>query len=218
MNSNHEIIEYNKDLPLKLFCQRIGSVGKHWHRSIEILLVLSGNMDVLVENEHYVLKENDLLLINSNQVHETYSEDCVLIALQLRLSKFHMEWLNAEAPFFLCNSALQGENKNFDTIRSLIAKLIQQNTSTSSYTTLLSYSHACQLIYELLAHFRTEPPAFPRTRKQMERLGDIIRYIEENYASEITLTDLAAREFLSPSYLSHIFFFFFFHLFFLKRI
>ncbi len=205
MNSKHEIIEYNKDLPVKLFCQRIGSVGKHWHRSIEILLVLSGNMDVLVENEHYILNENDLLLINSNQVHETYSDDCVLIALQLRLSKFHMEWLAAEAPFFLCNSALQGDNKNFDTLRSLIAKLIQQNTDTSSYTRLLCYSLACQLIYELLAHFRTEPPAFPRTRKQMERLGDIIRYIEENYASEITLKDLAAREFLSSSYLSHFF-------------
>ncbi len=205
MNSKHEIIEYNKDLPIKLFCQRIGSVGKHWHRSIEILLVLSGNMDVMVENEHYVLNENDLLLINSNQVHETYSDDCVLIALQLRLSKFHMEWLDAEAPFFLCNSSQQGENKNFDTIRCLIARLIQQNTSTSSYTRLLSYSHACQLIYELLAHFRTEPPAFPRTRKQMERLGDIIRYIEDNYAKEITLTDLADREFLSPSYLSHFF-------------
>ncbi len=205
MNSNHEIIEYGKDLPIKLFCQRIGSVQKHWHRSIEILLVLSGNMDVWVENEHFTLNENDLILINSNQVHETYSEDCVLIALQVRLSKFHMDWLNAETAFFFCNSVIQGNNKHFDNIRRIIAQLIRLNSSTSSYTRLLSYSHACQLIYGLLIYFKAEQPAVMRTKKQMERLKSVIKHLEDNYAKDITLNDLAAREYLSPSYLSHFF-------------
>ncbi len=205
MNSNHEIIEYSKDLPIKLFCQRIGSVQKHWHRSIEILLVLSGDMEVWVENEHFTLKENDLILINSNQVHETYSKDCVLVALQVRLSMFHMDWLIADTPFFLCNSATQGNNPHFDNIRRIIAELIYLNSSTSSYTQLLSFSHACRLIYDLFIYFKAEKPAVIRTQKQMERLHNIIRYIEENYAKEITLNDLAAREYLSPSYLSHFF-------------
>ncbi len=205
MNSNHEIIEYSKNLPIKLFCQRIGSVQKHWHRSIEILLVLSGDMEVWVENEHFTLKENDLILINSNQVHETYSNDCVLIALQIRLSMFHMDWLTAETPFFLCNSVIQGNNRHFDNIRRMIAQLIQLNSSTASYTQLLSFSYACRLIYDLFIYFKGEKPAVVHTRKQMERLRNIIRYIEENYANQITLKDLAAREYLSPSYLSHFF-------------
>ncbi|WMJ85432.1 GH39 family glycosyl hydrolase [Anaerocolumna sp. MB42-C2] len=205
MNSNHEIIEYSKNLPIKLFCQRIGSVSKHWHRSIELLLVLSGDLDVWIETERFTLKENDLILINSNQVHETYSKDCVLIALQVRLSMFHMDWLNTENVFFHCNSSLQINNKHFDYIREIIAKLIELNTSTVSYNQLLSYSYACRLIYELLIHYKAEQPAVVRTQKQMERLGKLIEYIEKNYNREITLHELAELEYLSPSYLSHFF-------------
>ncbi len=205
MISIHEIIEYSKDLPIKLFCQRIGSVQKHWHRSIELLLVLSGSMDVWIENDHFSLTENDIILINSNQVHETYSEDCVLIALQIRLSMFHMDLLNPDNVFFLCNSHIQGNNKHFDNIRHMIAQLIQLNSNTSSYTQLISYSHACHLMYELLLYFKVDQPTVVRSQKQIERLRNIIQYIEENYTQKITLDDIAEREFISSSYLSHFF-------------
>lgn len=205
MDSIHEIIEYSKDLPMKLFCQRIGSVQKHWHRSLEILLVLSGDLDIWLENEHYRLKENDLILINSNQVHETYSDDCVLLALQIRLSMFHMEWLNPETAFFSCNSSLQGNNRHFDYIRSLMAQLIQLYSSTSDYTQLVSYAHACNLMHELLLYFKTEQPAVVRSKKQIEHLYSIIEFIDKNYNRQISLKDIAAQEFLSASYLSHFF-------------
>ncbi len=205
MDSIHEIIEYSKDLPLKLFCQRIGSVQRHWHRSIELLLVLSGDLDIWLENEHFKLKENDLILINSNQVHETYSEDCVLLALQIRLSMFPMEWLNPETAFFSCNSSIQGDNKHFDDIRSLMAQLIQQYSSTSEYAQLISYSHACKLMHELLLYFKTEQPAVVRSKKQLEHLYNIIDYIDKNYTRQISLNDIAAQEYLSASYLSHFF-------------
>ncbi|QHQ60269.1 helix-turn-helix domain-containing protein [Anaerocolumna sedimenticola] len=205
MNSNHELIEYSKNLPIKLFCERIGSVQKHWHRSIELLLVLSGDLEVLVEDEQFTLKENDLILINSNQVHETYSKDCVLIALQVRLSMFHMDWLNSENVFFQCNSCIQGNNEHFDYIREIIAKLIELNTSTVSCNQLLCFSYVCRLIYELLRHFKAEQPSVIRTQKQMERLQNIIEYIENNFNREITLNELAGTVYLSPSYLSHFF-------------
>jgi xylan 1,4-beta-xylosidase len=78
LKDTHETIEYSKDLPIKLFCQRIGTVEKHWHRSIELLLVLSGTLTVRVENHKYTLQEDDILLINADQVHDTNSEDCIL--------------------------------------------------------------------------------------------------------------------------------------------
>ncbi len=205
MDSIHEIIEYSKDLPMKLFCQRIGSVQRHWHRSLEILLVLSGELNIWLENEHYRLEENDLILINSNQVHETHGDDCVLLALQIRLSMFHMEWLNPETAFFSCNSSLQGDNKHFDYIRSLMAQLIQLYSSSSDYTQLISYGLACNLMHELLLYFKAEQPAVVRSKKQIEHLYSIIEYLDKNYNRQISLNDIAAQEYLSASYLSHFF-------------
>ena len=71
----HEIINYQSNVPIKLFYQRIGSVAKHWHNSIEILFVLSGTMSVTVEEKEYTLREDDILLVNPHHIHETSSPD-----------------------------------------------------------------------------------------------------------------------------------------------
>jgi len=215
MNSAHEIIEYRKELPIKLFCQRIGLVNKHWHRSIEILLVLSGSMDICIEDKHYSLSENDLILINSNQVHETYSEDCVLIALQIRLSLFQSNWHDPEKVYFNCNSGIcksdvpkkdfTNNPAYFDILRQLIARLIQINTSNSTNAHLLSVSYLFALMNELFLHFEAAPPIIQRSQKHMDRLKNILDYIEENYNQDLTLTGLAAREYLTPPYLSSFF-------------
>lgn len=201
----HETIEYSKDLPIKLFCQRIGIVEKHWHRSIELLLVLSGTLVVRVENRKYVLQENDILLINSDQVHDTSSEDCVLVLLQMSLSRFHLNWLTPESVHFDCNSTVQANSKAFDQIREIIARLIKLNSSTSPSSQLLQLSYAYHMLYLLLFHFVSHNPDKIRPPKQLERLKHIIRYVEENFQKNITLTEIAEREALTPPYLSFFF-------------
>jgi Beta-xylosidase len=204
LTDTHEMIEYNKNMPIKLFCQRIGVVTKHWHRSIEILLVLSGTLQVRVENQQYELQENDILLINSDQVHDTSSDDCVLVLLQMRLSSFHLDWLNPETIHFECNSSMQENSPAFDQIRELIARLIKLNATSSSHQ-VLSLSYAYQIIYVLLQNFISSNPGKLRPPKQMERLKHIIRYVEENYQRDLTLTEIAQEECLTPPYLSSFF-------------
>ncbi len=204
LTDTHEMIEYNKNLPMKLFCQRIGVVTKHWHRSIEILLVLSGTLQVRVENQQYVLQENDILLINSDQVHDTCSEDCVLVLLQMRLSSFHLDWLNPESLHFDCNSSQHKNSPAFDQIRELIARLIKLNAASAS-NQVLSLSYAYQIIYILLQNFVSSNPGKLRPPKQMERLKHIIRFVEENYQRDLSLTEIAKKEGLTPPYLSSFF-------------
>lgn len=204
LKDTHETIEYSKNLPIKLFCQRIGTVEKHWHRSIELLFVLSGTLTVRVENHKYTLHEDDILLINSDQVHDTNSEDCILVLLQMRLSRFHYDGLNLEALYFDCNSTTKKNNEAFDQLREIIARLIQLN-SGSSYSQLLRLSYAYHILYLLLHNFLSQSPNRSRPPKHMERLKRIIRYIEENYQKDISLTEIAEREALTPPYLSSFF-------------
>ncbi len=202
---SHEIIDYTNTLPIKLSFMRIGHAPMHWHNSLEILYILSGTMTLKIENSIYQLVEDDIALVNPNQIHETDSPDCTLIVLQLRLSMFHLDWLDVETLVFDCNSSTRPK-EDFQPLKGHIAKLIHSNANTSLHNELLNYAYSNQLMHELLTNFRVNTPDNPwRSKKHLERLKAITSYIEENYPGEITLTSMASHEYLTPAYLSHFF-------------
>ena len=59
----HELIIPNEDLPFKMF-EFEGKNGnyrraKHWHRSVEIFLVLEGRLEFYIDNRAYPLEAPD---------------------------------------------------------------------------------------------------------------------------------------------------------------
>ena len=80
MDNIHEIISFSSEIPLKIFIQHIGSSSKHWHTSIEILFVLSGEVTITVDDATMQLKPEDVIVINSNALHELYAKDSELAA------------------------------------------------------------------------------------------------------------------------------------------
>ena len=77
MDFRHELVLPNENLPFRLFVfeGKDGSykVSKHWHRSIEIFLVLEGSIDFYINAQLYQLGQGQFMLVNSNEVH---SIDC----------------------------------------------------------------------------------------------------------------------------------------------
>ncbi len=206
MNAAHEIIEYNEELPIKLFYQRIGSVSKHWHRSLELLFVLKGQLQVTVGNRFYLLEEDDILVINPNTLHETFSEDCVLLSLQMRLSMFRLSWLSPDSISFECNSAESTDKSQYDKIKRILAHMLQSNMEEAVRNSLTNYTYAYQLMDELVRNYRAEESEETLlSQKALIRLRSITDYLEAHYPEDITLTGMAEHEYMSPSYLSHFF-------------
>lgn len=203
----HEIINYQSNVPIKLFYQRIGSVSKHWHNSIEILFVLSGTMSTTVEGKAYTLHEDDILLVNPHHIHETSSEDCSLIVVQIRLEEFGLHWALPENIQFDCNSALDpGGADRYFWLKRLIVMLLKNNSADSEFSQLSNYTCAIELICELCEHFKMQSPVpAPHSIKYLNRLKSILDYMNQNYRENITLVDMARREYLTPSYLSAFF-------------
>jgi xylan 1,4-beta-xylosidase len=206
MNATHEIIEYNEDMPMKLFYQRIGNIAKHWHRSLELLFVLSGEMNVMIGSQSFVLKEDDIIVINPNVLHETCSKDCVLLSLQMRMSMFHMSWLTPEGISFHCNSSEVIDKAPYYKIKQLLARMLQSNFSGNLQNNLTNLSYAFQLMNELVQNFKAENnEEAVLSQKALVRLRSITDYIEAHFTQNLTLTDVATHEYMSPSYLSHFF-------------
>ena len=83
MDFRHELVLPNVDLPFRLFVfeGKDGNykVSKHWHRSIEIFLVLEGGIDFYINAQRYRLLPGEFMLVNSNEVHSIDSPETRII-------------------------------------------------------------------------------------------------------------------------------------------
>ncbi len=200
----HEIIEFKNDVPIKIFIQKLEDIPGHWHSSIEIFLVLSGKLTITTESETYHLLEDDIILINSNQLHEIQSNDNIVAVLQIKLS-FFKEWLK-ESTYFQCNSSVYHNKSRFWELKRIIAQLINVNYNGGESNDLLTLSLAYNLLHELMKDFKSyDIKAIDNNSKNLKRLRNIIQYLNDNYTENITLNMIAEREYLSTSYLSHFF-------------
>lgn len=90
MDARHEIIQFDSSSPIKVFMYKLGDVSRHWHESLELLLVLAGEVSIYANDALVTLRPDDIILINSNTPHELHAEDCVMIAVHIKLSKFQL--------------------------------------------------------------------------------------------------------------------------------
>ena len=199
-----ENMEFIDDMPIIVGIRNILEEPRHWHNRIEIFLVLSGNLQIVVESETYHLAEDDIILINSNQVHEIVSKDNVTVVLQINFAYFK-KWMD-ESSFFHCNSTIYHNKSKYTELKRMIAQLIYINYNEAEHNDLLSISLAYQIVLELIKNFKSyEQNVVSQNSKHLQRLRTIIQYLNSNYMEDITLEQIAEKEFLSSSYFSHFF-------------
>lgn len=206
MYEKHELIEFPSTIPMKFFMHKLGYVERHWHKSLEILMVLDGNIEITIDDTTYSLANEDIILINPNCIHEVRSESAVMIAVQIdtsRLIHFDQELTNI---LFDCNSTTNPSKEAFLGIRFIIAQMIQTISHHFQGSEYRINSLLYGLVSELVINFQIKnPDAVPKQTRQMQRLSRIMDYIENHYNTNFSLADLAEQEGLSVPYLSSFF-------------
>lgn len=203
MEQRHEIIHFSSKIPGKVFLHRLGSVPKHWHRSIELLFVLSGTVHIVVDDRNYVLRSTDVFVINSLATHELYADEAEMVAFQINLAKSPV-FDSCKNVYFDCCSANDSHNERYDYLRHLLARLIKENSMAENV--LLSHSLISQLLYELVTHFQAPQPEGSAVRqKSLKQLTQITDYINTHFDEGIGLGDVAEEFHFSHSYLSRFF-------------
>ncbi|MCR8642837.1 helix-turn-helix domain-containing protein [Paenibacillus sp. N1-5-1-14] len=210
MDYIYESIQIDKQLPIHLFLHQARYVADHWHDSVELLFVLRGSVDVYMQRQKSTLREEDVLVINSNEIHAIQSdEDNLLLALQIPVSFMKANFADLGHLTFHCKSFLYGpeEQEKFNEIRSLLAEMMWIYNKENYGYELKIKSLLFQLLYLLLWKFReSEGQAGSRiSSKYLKRMLSIVNYINDNYMKSLNLNDIADKEHLSVPYLSSFF-------------
>lgn len=209
MSSNYEIIRYKQGLNTRIVIHCVNQFKMHWHKELELLLVLKGEVQLIVNGNRQELKEDDLFLVNSGQVHSTSSHaDNILVAIQINPEACDHTYPQIKNTFFEWPS---DENRKeyqemFTELRRCIALMVSEYRRNEK-----GYQIAVEgyLNTMLLLILRNVPQSIKsdtlRNSKELQRIQNIIEYVNRHYTEKITLEQMAKNEYMSASYLSHFF-------------
>lgn len=207
MEYRHEIITFGDSIPVKCFVHELGHSARHWHNSMELLLVLSGSVHISIGSVNHELHADDMILVNCNESHELTAEHCVLAAIQIKLSMFDEKVVSAANLYFDCNSQTRPNDTGIRHVKRIIAQFVQAYALGGESRLLRAKSLSYALLSELITYFKVDrnEQEQNQSRYQYERITRIAGYINEHYAENITLQGLAEQEYLSVPYLSKFF-------------
>lgn len=198
----------NYAFPVNVSIEKIQSYEKgmflwHWHPEVELTLILSGEIEYQIEDNTYILSAGDGVFCNSNRLHSGHmhkSQDCSYLSVT-----FHPRFLYGYE-----NSVLNTKYVQFITANELWSSFHLQN-STPWQQDVLQKIHTIyelsqnkpadfelqvhilllNIWHRLYQHFSAEPNSDTKPKAYLQRLRDILLFIEEHYNQEISLEDVA---------------------------
>ena len=213
MAKEFEIVSNSQFRFLNVFLVRITSRTPHLHREIELGVILDGNVTLRKNSDTFELTKGDIFLINSMEAHEFISDNEGVLILSVQISMRLLESFLSEQPVirFCCSPRLMdvlGDNE-YDILTLLCTELAYSYLSDVSSV----YSYKCfgltaQLLYLLKKWIPNESlkqQEYLPMKQKTDRLLSILNYIDENFTFKLLLGDIAEREGLSVTYLSHLF-------------
>jgi len=198
----------NYAFPVNISIEKIesyetGTFLWHWHPEIELTLILSGQIEYQIEDSTYLLSAGNGVFCNGNSLHSGHmheGQDCTYLSIT-----FHPRFLYGYE-----NSILNTKYVNYITSNELWASLVLEKGISWQQEILSRMKDIYELSlnpsedYELQVHmlllnvwhklyqyFSTQPNEFAKPKQHLQRLRDILAFIEQNYNREISLEDVA---------------------------
>ena len=207
MNFSHELIVPETGFPFKLFIFEGGGGNyyreKHWHRSIEIFAVCSGELEFHIDNRKWHLTPGNFMIVNSNEVHSVDSPlPNETIVLQIPLKLFE-DYFTGEQFIWFSHEPGRRDERFMELIRELYGTYGRKACGYDLKMKSLFY----QIMYLLVKDYRLMEvdDASVRKNKNLNKLSAITSYMKENYRNSLSLEKVAEEFGYSPTYLSRMF-------------
>lgn len=173
----------------------------HSHKDIEILYVLEGNVDIRISERVYSAEAQDIILINSGEEHSFQMSEKGLVSL-ISLDYYELQRiLKRSKPSFLCNSVAEPE-KNYSKHRYILEAMLERCTDE---TQILVFASLYYSFLEVLKTNNLESDKVGQESGAHNRMKKALEFVESHYMEQISLTELAEKEYMSVSAFSRLF-------------
>lgn len=200
--------------PVTLSQQYLKVIRWHWHPELELIYMLSGKVEALVDDESFILEPGQGIIVNHNILHAFHrveGHDAIFYSIV-----FHPAMIfgygNAVLSAKYLNPIINNPYMKYIHLREddpYTAPIIEQmHIIRDSYTNaefgyeLICKSAICSLWHSLLKVPHKEVESVVKSKRIIndeQRIKEAILYIEEHFAEPITLDDIADSIHISKS-------------------
>lgn len=199
----------NNLLNIKQYAYYITHYKYNWHKDMELLLVLDGEIEVNKNGVSHIMEKGDIILINSNMGHATMARKPNSVAMVVHFDPIYFSyWIKDYKNIrFKCVSDESTRNlPEFRNIYHTVLEMASYMGSEDSVDQIIYESLFHNLIGQLFMHFRPDmlnnnDAGYIAKNENVIRLID---YLNKHFREKITLDDLVDVTGYNKSYISQI--------------
>lgn len=206
----HENINSSPRLPVycNIYEEYKQLTPSHWHDHIEILYPISGTLYITINDTEHTIRPEQLFVVNASEIHSTKSDGQVKILLL----QIPYDYLASFIPDFKLVRFQEAYEK--DVVQNSFSYIMMQQQLT---TLIRIYSEQAQgyefafmaqlhhFLHTLYVKFSTKLEHIEKEPKHIARLKDVLNYITDHYAEQITLKEVSDLAALNPEYFCRAF-------------
>ena len=179
----------------------------HHHNTYEIFYIIKGEREYFIEDKFFSLETGDLVIIPSGLLHRTTGKEASRFLINFSLSALNrffteelIESLSISKPFVFRAEETKREHllTLFNTIFAEYNKAARDGVSKTS-AILAGY------LYQILFTISFETNAYTANEYSNGTIGNIVRYINENFNRIGTIEEIAERFYISKYHLCRLF-------------
>ncbi|MCD7957744.1 MAG: AraC family transcriptional regulator [Lachnospiraceae bacterium] len=183
----------------------------HWHEELEILFHLNGESDITIDGKKYQLRPKHMIVVDSRQVHSTFTHDPASMFVCIHVSKSYMEKYvpGLELYQFQCTP----EDVRDDNFQDYLDTCMLLQDLTKAYIrhpvtlSMETEGYVLQIFARLIQHFSHPAGTLPENASLLnaERIRTVISYVIAHYKEPVSLQDVADQLGFSKEYFCRFF-------------
>lgn len=183
----------------------------HWHPEIELTWVMSGEMEYRTNEQSCLLSEGEGMFCNSNTLHSGFRKDgktCSYLSVTFHprflygfeSSRLQTKYVNCiveheQWASLKLEKDVEWHQEILAGVRE-IARLTQEAEDGYEMQVHILLMQIWQKLYQ---YFASVPEEEPLPQRNLQRLRDMVAYLQEHYSQEVTLDDIAEHVSLCKS-------------------
>lgn len=208
LNGDFETVDYERNRSVLVYDNvEDEEYPIHWHNAIEIIMPLENDYEVICGGKEYRLKERDIIIIPSGTLHNLKAKPGRRLILLCDARSFSSNPALSALSCVLAEPLLI--NADFDkeflhSMDQIIKDIYVLYSNFGSVTEVYIYIKVLTLLAKI-REYQLSKIQYDDSGKYADKFQIVLKYIENNYASDITLNDLAKIAGYSEYHFSRIF-------------
>ena len=136
-------------------------IATHYHQNPELFYILAGQLEVKIDDQKFLLKKGDIILINANKRHLVVGNN-ELLGARFEID-YHLlsEYMGTMQLLFWCNTVAD-KNEAYDQLRNLLDRILDRYFEKDDRGALYLNALYFETAYILTSNFliRSHDPDF----------------------------------------------------------